>query len=179
MTLESFLDWEERQERKFEFDGLAPVAMTGGTAAHAGLQSNLLRLLGNHLLGQSCRPYGSELKIKVVGRIRYPDAFVVCTPVPPRATVVTQPVIVFEILSESTANTDLVLKNAEYEATPSIQRYVILQQTHPGATVFSRKGADWVATTVQADGTLCLPEIGLDIPLAELYADLGLEPDGS
>jgi hypothetical protein len=31
MTVEEFLAWEEGQELRWEFDGLAPVAMTGGT----------------------------------------------------------------------------------------------------------------------------------------------------
>jgi Uma2 family endonuclease len=81
-------------------------------------------------------------------------------------------------LSDSTENTDLVVKNAEYRATPSIQRYVILQQTHAGAIVFSRKGEDWAADLVSgADGVLRLPEIGIEIPMAELYADVALQSD--
>ena len=38
MTLESFLAWEERQELRYEFDGFRPIAMTGGTYAHARIQ---------------------------------------------------------------------------------------------------------------------------------------------
>ncbi len=34
ITLAEFLAWEERQELRHEFDGFAPVAMTGGTRAH-------------------------------------------------------------------------------------------------------------------------------------------------
>ena len=41
MTREQFLAWEERQEQRYEFDGFQPVAMTGGTAAHAVIQHNL------------------------------------------------------------------------------------------------------------------------------------------
>ena len=176
MTLEQFLAWEDRQELRYEFDGFQPVAMAGGTGAHAAIQRNLIFSLTSRLRGQSCLPFGSELKIKVVGRIRYPDAFVVCTPVPPDAKVVTDPVVVFEILSDSSANDDLVLKNAEYRATPSIQRYVVLQQTHAGATVFFRKGEDWLAEPVSGEGVMLrMLEIGIEIPLAELYLDAGLD----
>ena len=38
MNLESFLAWEERQELRYEFDGFRPIAMTGGTYAHAQIQ---------------------------------------------------------------------------------------------------------------------------------------------
>ena len=176
MTLEQFLAWEERQELRYEFDGFQPIAMTGGTAAHAAIQRNLITALATRLRGKPCQPYGSELKILVDGRIRYPDAFVVCTPVPPRATVVADPVVVFEILSDSSTHTDLFVKNAEYRACPSVQRYVVLEQTQRGAMVFARKGEDWVNEALAGEAAvLALPEVGIEIPLAELYADVQMD----
>jgi Uma2 family endonuclease len=176
-TTEQFLAWEERQELRYEFDGFQPIAMAGGTAAHAAIQRNLIVALGVGLRGKPCQPYGSELKIKVADRpIRYPDAFVVCTPVPPRATVVSDPVVIFEVLSESSATDDFVTKNAEYRATPSVQRYVVLQQTQAAAVVFSRKGDDWVTDLLTGgDAILRMPEIGLDIPLSEIYLGVAFE----
>ena len=182
MALDQFLAWEEGQDLRYEFDGLQPIAMAEGTAAHSAIQRNILFSLTGRLRGMRCQPHGSELKIQVAGRIRYPEAFVVCTPVPPRSKVVTDPVVVFEVLSDGTANDDLVVKNAEYRATPSIQRYVVLQQTHAGATVFARKGEDWVTELVSGgEALLRMPEIGIEIPLAELYIDVDLAAmqDGS
>ena len=176
MSLDRFLEWEERQPLRYEFDGIQPVAMTGGTIAHDRISINLTAALVARLRGKPCQPSGSNVKIEVAGHIRYPDAFVVCTPVPPRSTVVRDPVVVFEVLSESTANTDLVEKNAEYRATPSVQRYVILEQTHAAAIVFARKGEDWVSEIVTGEGAMLrLAEIGIEIPLAEFYADVTLQ----
>jgi Uma2 family endonuclease len=178
-TTEQFLAWEERQELRYEFDGFQPIAMAGGTAAHAAIQRNLIYALTGGLRGKPCQPYGSELKIKVADRsIRYPDAFVVCTPVPPRATVVPDPVVIFEVLSENSATDDFVTKNAEYRATPSVQRYVVLQQAKAAAVVFSRKGDDWVTDLLTGDdAVLRMPEIGLDIPLSEIYLGVAFEAD--
>ena len=172
MTIPQFLAWEERQAGRYEFDGTEPVAMAGGTARHSAIQSNLIAALIVGLRGRPCRAHGSDLKIEVAGRIRYPDAFVLCTPLSAQAKVVTDPVVIFEVLSEGTTHDDLVLKNAEYRATASVQRYVVLQQTHAGAIVFSRKGDDWLAETMVADGVLRMPEIGLDVALSEIYADI-------
>jgi Uma2 family endonuclease len=171
MTLAEFLAWEERQELRYEFDGFQPIAMAGGTAAHAAIQRNLLYALTGGLRGKRCQPYGSDLKIKVAdGQIRYPQAFVVCTPVSPRATVVSDPVVIFEVLSESSATDDFVTKNAEYRATPSVERYIVLQQTKAAAAVFSRKGDDWVSDILTGDDAILrMPEIGLDIALSEIY----------
>jgi Uma2 family endonuclease len=134
MTLEAFLDWENQQELKHEFDGFQPVAMTGATAAHSRIQVNLLGLLFNALRGHRCQAHGSDLKIQVSGRIRYPDAFIVCSDISSGAFVVHDPVVVFEILSPSTSDKDHFEKNLEYRDTPSIQRYVILEQSRRGRT---------------------------------------------
>ncbi len=177
MTLEEFLDWENRQPLKHEFDGFLPVAMTGGTAAHAFIQVNLIGALRDRLRGGPCRAVGSELKIQVAGRVRYPDAFVVCSPVPVDATVVTEPIIVFEILSPGTSTTDRIDKNREYRDTPSIQRYVILEQTCQAATVFNRDGDDWVGHILIGDVDLPLPEIAAAVPLRELYEGVAFPSD--
>ena len=178
-TTERFLAWEERQELRYEFDGFQPIAMAGGTAARAAIQRNLIVALGIGLRGKPCQSYGSELKIKVAdGPIRYPDAFVVFTPLLPRATVVSDPVVIFEVLGESSATDDFVTKNAEYRATPSVRRYVVLQQTKAAAAVLSRKGEDWVSDILTGgDPILRMPEIGLDIPLSEIYLGVAFEGD--
>ena len=171
-TLAEFLDWEKDQELRYEFDGFAPVAMTGGTAAHARIQANLARSLGNRLHGKPCAFFGSDLKIEVAGRIRYPDGFVVCSSIPNTSMVVADPVVIFEILSPSTSSTDRILKNREYAATPSVQRYVILEQDRIAATVFTRAGSDWVGHVLLEDALLAMPEIGVEVPLSEFYEGL-------
>jgi Uma2 family endonuclease len=179
MSLTEFLAWEERQELRYEFDGFDVRAMVGVTRAHAVIQANLIGALRDRLRGKACRPFGSELKIEVAGSIRYPDAFVVCTPGDPRSTVVTDPVVIFEILSESTARIDHVDKNAEYRATPSVQRYVMLEQDSQAATVFAREGERWVGSLLTGDVVLAMPEIGIEVPLAELYEGLDLSQPSS
>ncbi len=172
ISLAEFLEWEERQPAKYEFDGIGPVAMVGVSEAHALIQSNLLREIGNRLKGSPCRIYGSDIKIEVAGRIRYPDALVVCTPVEGSGTLIREPLVVFEILSEGTAHTDIGAKNCEYRDTASISRYVLLEQERVGATVFSRRGVEWLGQTLAAGDALALPELGIQIPLSEFYAGL-------
>jgi Uma2 family endonuclease len=174
MTVAEFLAWEERQELRWEFDGFQPVAMTGGTYAHETIGGNIRFAVRSRLGGGPCRVHGPTLKIEVVGRIRYPDAFVVCSPVAPRDTVVRDPVVVFEVLSESTSRTDRIEKLREYGATLSIQRYVIMEQDAIAAMVFVRKGTNFVVETLTADDALRMPEIDVEVPMTELYAGIDL-----
>ena len=176
MTLDQFLAWEHVQEYRWEFDGFAPVAMTGGTSDHSAIERNLILALGSRLRGKLCQAYTSNLKIRVAGSIRYPDAFVVGSPVPTGILVVTDPVVVFEVLSPGTASTDIGAKNQEHRDTPSIQRYVMLTQDLQQATVFARAGGDWVGRIVSGNAMLDLPEIGISVPLVELYEGGDLQP---
>lgn len=171
MTLAEFLDWEERQELRYEFDGFQPVAMTGGTVRHEAIAGSLRAALHNRLRGSRCRPWGPMTKIEVQGRIRYPDAYVSCTRGSPTATIVPEPVVVFEVLSPSTSRTDRIEKLREYQATPSIQRYVILEQDSVGAMMFTRQGEAWTVSVHTEPDVLQMPEIGIDLALAEIYAD--------
>ncbi len=88
----------------------------------------------------------------------------------------TEPVVVFEVLSKSTALVDQTTKNAEYRATPSIQRYVMLSQESISANVYERSGDQWIGTLVTApDAVLAMPELGIELPLAALYDGLGFD----
>lgn len=176
MTLEEFLDWEERQELRYELDGFEPRAMMGGTIIHARIASNLAGALRGRLR-PPCFAVGSDARLRLARTVRYPDAMVICSPVPRDATWVTAPTIVFEVLSSSTARVDRIEKNREYQAALSIQRYVLLEQSSIAAEVYARDGERWVRSTVTGDETLHLPEIGTEFALSEIYA--GIELEGS
>ena len=176
MTLEDFLAWEERQTLRYEFDGWQPVAMTGGTVTHELIGGTLRALLRDRLRGNPCRAVGPTLKIEVMGRIRYPDAFVYCSPVAPGTTVIREPVVVFEVLSPGTSRTDRIEKLREYQATPSIQRYVILEQDSIAAMVFIRQATGWDTRALTDADILAMPEIDVELRLADIYADVELPP---
>ena len=169
MTVAEFLAWEERQELRYEFDGIRPVAMTGGTYAHDAIAVALSAALSNRLRGKPCRPHGPNLKIETTGKIRYPDAFVSCGSYRPGDKLGRDPVVIFEVLSESSEQTDLIFKNEEYEALPSVRRYVVLQQDRIGGMMFERVNDDWIGHILRADAVLHMPEIGIELPIAEFY----------
>ena len=176
MSIADFLEWEERQEFRWEYDGCAPVAMTGCTAAHSGIQRNVLVALYSRLRGGPCLPYASALKVILAHSIRYPDATVVCGPYDPRATATDNAVVVFEVLSPSTSSYDRIVKNREYRATPSIRRYVMLEQDRVGAIVFARADdGGWTGSFHAAGESLPMPEIDIEVSLDELYADVPLD----
>ena len=174
MTPDEFLAWEAGQEVKWEFDGLQPVARTWGTFAHAVIQGNLIRSLNNRLAGTPCGAVGPDLRVLIGSSCRYPDVLVTCSPTAPNAVASTDPVVIFEVLSASTSGDDRTVKLAEYKSLRSVRRYVMLEQDRVFATVITRTGTGWDHALNGPDGTLAMPEIGVEIPMAELYDGLAL-----
>jgi Uma2 family endonuclease len=175
LSLEEFLAWERRQDLRYEFDGVRIVAMTGGSLNHSAIATNIVTALERRLR-PPCRAYRGDVKVRAADSVRYPDAVVTCSPVDGRSDMVPEPVVVFEVLSPSTAVVDRMVKNQEYRATPSIQRYVMLEQTRIGATVFARVADNWVGTVFLGEAMLEMPELGIGIPLEEFYRGVELPP---
>jgi Uma2 family endonuclease len=166
VSLADFLAWEKQQPHRYEFDGTQPIPMTGGTVAHARLVRRIMQAL-SRLLATEYEPFGGDLKVLTApGRVRYPDVLVLRGEPAPDADAV-EPDVVFEVLSDSTALTDVRVKLEEYAAVASLMAYVILPQDGPeGATVLRRSNR-WAPEPLT--GTLDLAEIGAAIALDELY----------
>ena len=176
MTVGEFLDWEERQELRYEFDGQRAIAMNGGTFAHEIIGEAIRAALRERLRGRPGHALGPSMKIDVGHGIRYPDAFVSLSSVTPTTTIMPEPVIVFEVISPGSAKTDRYSKLREYQSTPSIQQYVIFEQDSVAATVFTRSGDMWDTRVLFRADSLSMPAIGVDIRISEIYVDLDL-PD--
>jgi Uma2 family endonuclease len=174
MTRAQFFQWAQAQDAPYEFDGLQPVAMTGENLRHNVLHFNIHTALRQRLKGTGCRPLGADADagVATIGdSVRYPDALVTCTPITGDEYLTPNVVVVFEVISPTSGRTDRIVKVREYAAVPSILRYVIVESASIGLTVLERQTGDqkWTVTTLMADDTLPLPEIGIQIPIAELY----------
>lgn len=170
-TLAEFLDWERHQTVRYEWDGVQPVAMVGGSLAHTELATRLSDRLRAALRGGPCTVVRADLKVLTErgSRARYPDLVVTCAPIRPSDTEVPEPLLIVEVLSETTAAAGRGAKRAEYAALPSLQRYVMLAQDECLALVCDRAGG-FEERAVR--NSLDLPELGLTMPLAELYQGL-------
>lgn len=171
-TQEAFFAWAVTQEARYEFDGFQPEAMTGSNIGHSRLRRSLHRALDARLRNGPCEPLGPDAGVETSNRaVRYPDALVTCSKAENGERLVPGVIAVFAVVSPTSARIDRIVKVREYAAVPSIRRYVILESAIVGMTVFERDNAhdQWRAMTLTGDDTLRMPEIGIEIPVAELY----------
>jgi Uma2 family endonuclease len=174
-TLDQFFAWAENQEERYEFDGFQPVAMTRGTVNHGIILRNLMFSLTTRLRGKTCQPLGPDVGVATIGNaIRYPDALVTCAKLAGTDRTVPGIVAVFEIVSPSSGRIDRIVKMREYAAVSSIKRYIIIESVTNGVLVLHRHAGEdpWTALALTTEDMLDLPEVGFQIPVAELYENV-------
>jgi hypothetical protein len=122
MTAAEYLEWEWQQTERHEFVNGEVFLQAGGTRRHSLIGANLLRDLGTHLKAGDCEAHGSDMRIhvEVTGMYAYPVVFVVCPPVEGESDDgISNPVLLAEVLSPSTADYDRGGKFLLYASTLS------------------------------------------------------------
>lgn len=180
LSIAEYLTGEELSDIKREYLGGTIHAMAGATNRHNLIAVNALGLLFGMLRGKSCQPFNSDTKVRIEfpdhTRFYYPDAMVVCHPNPLADHFQEQPVIIIEVLSESTRRTDLGEKRYAYLTIQSLKVLVFAETDTAVVTVLRRKSEGGFASEYYSgpDAVIQLPEIDVSLPLAALYerADL-------
>jgi Uma2 family endonuclease len=173
-TFDDFLAWVERQDERYEFVRGRLVLMPGGSTAHNDIQVNLLSTLRTRLRGSPCRPNGPDLLVKVDDWTGCsPDASVSCGE--RGRNFLADPVVLFEILSDSTEARGRGERRREYQRLPSLAHHVLIDQEVARVEVYSRAGDRWLFQEIEGlAASFHLDAIGIDLPLAELYEGVAL-----
>ena len=144
--------------------------MTGGNLGHNQITLAVHRALDRRLAGGACSALGPDAGVATIDDIvRYRDAVVTCSKFSRSDQLVPDPVVVLEIVSPGSLRLDRVVKLREYQAVRSVRTYVIVEAEARALTVLSRAENGFRAAGLTEDDLLELPEIGVGIPVSELY----------
>lgn len=160
---------------KHEFYRGEIFAMAGASLAHNHLSANVLTALRGAVRSKGCSAFGSDLRVKTpAGLFTYPDVMVVCGPIalaPDRPDTVTNPCVIVEILSDATRDYDRGEKFTLYQAIPTLQEYLLIEQDRVCVEHWRRQpSGDWTAQThTSLDATISLSTPGVTLLLREVY----------
>lgn len=177
--LQDFLDWEAAQPERWERVAGVVRMMTGGTVDHNRITLNVADRLRLSLRGGDCEVFVNDMKVVSPGKdVMYPDVVVACGDLPGRATALDAPVVVVEVLSDSTATRDHGPERWAYQTIPSLRHYVLVAQDQPTVEVASRDpDGTWRSVIHRSlDARLRLPALDVDIGLDEIFARVALSP---
>ncbi|MER0237714.1 Uma2 family endonuclease [Fulvimarina sp. MAC8] len=180
MTPDEFFEWQREQDRNYELvDGiavLAPKAMTGASRRHDTITVNILRVLGNKLVGGPCEPHTADMTVlNPNGNVRRPDVTIDCTSGSDESMQTEEPRVIVEVLSPSTMNFDRFRKVEEYKTNEHIQVVLLVASQSAEVIVWRRGGAEWRSEIVETlDAMIALPEIGCELSLSDIYRGSGV-----
>lgn len=184
MSPEEYLSFERASEVRHEYVNGEVFAMAGGTREHSLIAGNCIRELGNALRDKPCEVHGSDLRIKIeaTNRYVYPDASVVCGDTRfedlARDTVL-NPVVVVEVLSDSTEAYDRGEKFEQYRTIGSLEDYVIVSQKKVRVEHFVRRDdGRWMLAVLGSGDRLELGSIDCEVAVDELYSKVFAQSSG-
>ena len=180
VTPEQYLADELLREQRHEYVAgmIYPLGgvtgMAGTSHAHTRITGNINAALLTQLRGHRCEPFSTDTKVGIrKGEAQfyyYPDVVVDCGGGADDAYFATEPRVIFEVLSKETERTDRLEKLEYYRALPSLDTYVLVDQSRPVVTVHHRHEDGWAAELLTgAEDTLTLPTIGCSLPLTVIY----------
>jgi Uma2 family endonuclease len=176
-TIAEYLDYERFAESRHEFLDGTVYAMAGESPRHSTICFNLYATTGSQLRGKRCRGFSPNMKVATgdKGLFSYPDLAIVCgEPLyhDDKQDVLTNPQVIFEVLSPSTQNYDRGEKFLRYTNTiQTLTDYVLISQDAPVVEHFQKQpDGDWRKFEVSGrESILRLAAVECEIPLAELY----------
>ena len=177
VSVEDYLAGELNSPLKHEYLGGAVYAMAGARNARNLIATNTVVAVGSRLRGRRCRPFNSDTKIRIQlpGHVRfyYPDVSVVCRPNPQTDSFQDEPAALIEVLSRATRRIDEGEKKDAYLTIPSLGVYLLVEQEAPAVVALRRTAHGFVREVYQGlDAVIPLPEIEMELPLAEMYDTL-------
>ncbi|MFZ5593584.1 MAG: Uma2 family endonuclease [Pseudomonadota bacterium] len=170
ISVEEYLEGEQRSDIRHEYISGHVYAMVGATARHNLIASHLHVALGSHLRNGPCRIFQSDMKVRIDDIFYYPDLMVTCGNFDLAALYLTNPVLIIEILSESTEHIDRREKRLAYQGIESLKEYVLAAQDKMEIEVYRRVPDGWEIERFGKGDELHLEAVDLKIPLAEVYA---------
>jgi Uma2 family endonuclease len=183
-SLKQYLDLEKQSREKHEYFQGRVYQMAGGSPNHSLIASNLSHLLGNALEERPCRVYNSDLQIFVKSKdlVTYPDVSVVCGDLAyaeEDRNLVTNPLVIAEVLSPSTASYDQTTKFNLYKGLDSLEDYLLMDSRSMSVVYFHKLGPNqWVQQIfAQPQDNFTLQSLNVELSLARIYTKVEFDQD--
>jgi len=171
-----YLSMERYSEIRNEYFDGEIFAMAGASREHNQISSNIVRVIGNQLLEKPCNIYSSDMKVKVkeIEKYTYPDIVIACeteTYADDNNDVLLNPMVIMEILSDSTEAYDRGAKFAHHQLLDSLVDYILISQYFCQVEIFTRRDDDtWIYSKYATmEDVVTIGSIHCELSISEIY----------
>lgn len=174
ITEHDYLQGELVAKTKHEFIDGDVYAMAGASEYHNLLSGNIFAELKNQLKYTPCRTFIADMKVKVANDFFYPDVMVVCQQDNDFDYYKQSPVIIVEVLSKLTRKFDKTAKRLKYQSIPTLEAYVLIEQTIGEIEVFRRKEY-WQSSYYYLGDAITFESLGITVLVEDIYYQVNNE----
>ncbi|MDP3334236.1 MAG: Uma2 family endonuclease [Methylococcaceae bacterium] len=168
ISVEEYLRGELLAESKHEYIDGDVFAMAGANENHNLLSGNFATELKNQLTGKPYKTFMSDMKVKVEESFFYPDVMVVCQEDNANDYYKTAPVIIVEVLSDATRRFDKTHKLSAYQQIPTLEEYVLIEQSFSEIQVFSRQN-HWQSSYYYLGDSITFASLNVNVTVEDIY----------
>lgn len=174
-TEDEYFEVERTSFGRWEYVRGEVRLIAGGTADHSTITMNIGATLRAALLARGCRVFGSDIKVHTGDDTNtFPDVAVVCGPLDfhrGRTDIITNPLLIVEVLSPSTEGYDRGEKFDHYQTIPALQDYLLVETERARVLLYTRQEDHWELREVTGlENSVPLPSVNVNLALADVYA---------
>ena len=176
LTEEEYLAIERQAEFRSEYFAGEMFAMAGASRRRNRIVTNLVAALDNQLRARPCNVYANDMRVKArsTGLYTYPDVVITCGEesfADEENDVLLNPLVIIEVLSDSTEAYDRGKKFENYQSIASLTEYLLVSQSSQRVEQFVRQNSrNWLySETHEAGDAIKLQSIECELKLADIY----------
>jgi len=178
ISFQEYLKIEEASETRHEYYYGEMFKKADTTIRHNDLILNTVTSLKNRLREKKCKVNFEAVKVQIVedAHYTYPDVVVSCSAKETDKQIIKYPVLIAEILSESTSDYDRAEKFDAYQKIESLECYILIEQKRCAIECFTTRNNEWVCKIYsKIDSILEINPLNISIPLSEIYEDIAFD----
>jgi Uma2 family endonuclease len=179
-TVEEYFELDNNSEIRHEFYEGEVFAMAGTTRNHNRLAKKITRLLDDAFEEKGCEAIMQSVKLEAINDkyYPYPDVMLVCDPTDDNSYVIKNPVLIVEVLSNSTGEYDRTFKLRRYRNIPSLDYYLLVSQYEVFVELYSRtkESQMWSYSSYEnLNDIVDFSTLGYQLSLKKLYDNIIFE----
>ncbi len=171
---DTYLEMEQASKVRHEYVDGYLYAMAGGSRSHNKIAMNIGSALHQQIKNTPCDIYMSDVKLKIAHKrsYYYPDLMLGCSREETNDYYITQPCLLIEVLSKSTATTDRREKLIAYQSIASLREYCLVSQNSFRIEKYHRLDENglWHLTVYEKGDNVEFSCIDYQLSMADIYA---------
>lgn len=174
VSVADYLAGERVSQQKHEYLNGIVHMMAGTSIGHDRIAGNIFGELRALLRGHLCEAFSSDVKVRIRANAAefyyYPDVTVDCSGQTNDSLFAEAPRVIFEVLSPDTERIDRGEKLRNYQALPTLEAYILVDQFHIAVSIYRRVDGEWTSEFLtEKTDVIALPGIGCELPLTAVY----------